>query len=120
MKNMKSYDVTALGEVLIDFTPDKKSAKGMPLFECNPGGAPANVLAAVSKFGAKSAFIGKVGKDAFGKFLADNLKSLNIDISGLCEDTNVPTTLAFVTLDDKGDRSFSFYRKPGADVMLTF
>lgn len=116
---MKKFDVCALGEVLIDFTPSGKSKKGMPLFECNPGGAPANVLAAVNKLGGKSAFIGKVGNDAFGTFLTDNMKTLGIDLTGLRVDGDIPTTLAFVTLDEKGDRSFSFYRKPGADIMLT-
>lgn len=115
----KKFDVCALGEVLIDFTPSGTSPKGMPLFECNPGGAPANVLAAVNRLGGKSAFIGKVGKDSFGSFLTDNMKSLGIDLTGLRVDSDIPTTLAFVTLDANGDRSFSFYRKPGADIMLT-
>ncbi len=117
---MMKYDVVTVGEVLIDFTPSGKSAKGMDLFESNPGGAVANVLAAVNKFGGNTAFIGKVGDDSFGHFLADTLQSYDIDISGLKYDDEIPTTLAFVTLDEKGDRSFSFYRKPGADVMLRF
>lgn len=117
---MSKFDVVTLGETLIDFTPSGKSQKGMDLFECNPGGAPANVLAAVNKFGGRSAFIGKVGKDSFGKFLAQTMQSLDINIDNLLVDRFVPTTLAFVTLDAKGDRSFSFYRKPGADVMIEF
>ena len=117
---MNRYDVAAVGEVLIDFTPDGKSKKGMALYECNPGGAVANVLAAVNKFGGNTAFIGKVGDDSFGHFLFDTLVSYGIDTKGLLFDTKIPTTLAFVTLDEKGDRSFSFYRKPGADVMLDF
>lgn len=114
----KTYDVIALGEALIDFTPAGSSGKGMPLYEANPGGAPANVLAAVNKLGGRTAFIGKVGDDAHGRFLADNMARYGIDLSGLRFDRKIPTTLAFVTLDEKGDRSFSFYRKPGADVML--
>ncbi len=117
---MSKFDVVTVGEVLCDMTPYGKSEKGMSLFECNPGGAPANVLAAVNKFGGSTAFIGKVGKDSFGDFLKNTLKDLDIDITNLCTDNDIPTTLAFVTLDDKGDRSFSFYRKPGADVMLTY
>lgn len=115
---MKKYDVVAVGEVLIDFTPDGNSKKGMALYECNPGGAVANVLAAVNRFGGNTAFIGKVGDDSFGHFLSDTLVSYGIDTKGLLFDRKIPTTLAFVTLDEKGDRSFSFYRKPGADVML--
>lgn len=115
---MKNFDVCALGEVLIDFTPAGKSEKGMPLFECNPGGAPANVLAAVNKLGGRGAFIGKIGDDAHGRFLADSMKQSDIDLTGLRIDREIPTTLAFVSLDEKGDRSFSFYRKPGADLML--
>jgi len=114
----KTYDVIALGEALIDFTPAGKSNKGMPLYEANPGGAPANVLACVNKLGGRTAFIGKVGDDAHGRFLADNMARYGIDLCGLRYDREIPTTLAFVTLDEKGDRSFSFYRKPGADLML--
>lgn len=117
---MRKYDVVTVGEVLIDFTPDGKSKKGMALYECNPGGAVANVLAAVNRFGGNTAFIGKVGEDSFGTFLCDTLVSYGIDTSGLLFDKKIPTTLAFVTLDEKGDRSFSFYRKPGADVMLSW
>lgn len=117
---MIKFDIVTVGEVLCDFTPAGKSPKGMDLFECNPGGAPANVLAAINKFGGRTAFIGKVGKDAFGSFLCDTLKNLDINVDSLCFDDEIPTTLAFVTLDEKGDRSFSFYRKPGADLRLRF
>ncbi len=111
-------DVVALGELLIDFTPAGTSKYGNPLFERNAGGAPANVLAALSKFGASAGFIGKVGNDRFGLFLKDVLVQNKIDTSGLLVDDDVATTLAFVHLDKNGDRSFTFCRKPGADVML--
>lgn len=113
------FDVVALGEVLIDFTPMGLSQAGNELFERNPGGAPANVLAAVKKLGKKSAFIGMVGKDQFGIFLKDILEGSGIDVSGLKFSEDVNTTLAFVHLDSKGDRSFSFYRNPGADMMIS-
>lgn len=112
-------DVVALGEVLIDFTPSGVSEAGNELFERNPGGAPANVLAAISKLGRRTAFIGKVGKDQFGTFLEHTLKTSHIDTSGLIISKEVNTTLAFVHLDDMGDRSFSFYRNPGADMTLS-
>lgn len=112
------FDVTALGELLIDFTPNGKSETGSPVFTANPGGAPANFLAALSKCGKKTAFIGKVGKDAFGKLLKETIEKVNINSTGLIEDENYFTTLAFVSLSDSGDRSFSFARKPGADIML--
>ncbi len=112
------YDVTALGEALIDYTPAGLSENGMPLFEQNPGGAPANVLACVSKLGLKTAFLGKVGADMQGDFIRDTLKSAGIEIRGLISDSQVFTTLAFVSLDSRGERSFSFARKPGADTCL--
>ncbi|MDN7240932.1 PfkB family carbohydrate kinase [Planococcus sp. N028] len=112
------YDVVALGEMLIDFTPAGKSENGNTLFETNPGGAPANVLATLAKFNAKTAFIGKVGADQFGSFLGDILKKENIDTQGLVYSEDVNTTLAFVHLSENGDRSFHFYRSPGADIML--
>lgn len=115
----KIYDVTALGEILIDFTACGKSEAGQQLFEQNPGGAPANVLTALSKFGRKTAFIGKVGKDMHGSFLKDVLVRNAISTEGLIEDEDVFTTLAFVALSDEGERSFSFARKPGADTCLT-
>lgn len=113
------YDVVALGELLIDFTPSGLSQAGNDLFERNPGGAPANVLAAVSKLGKSSAFLGMVGRDQFGAFLKEVLESSGIDVSGLKFSETVNTTLAFVHLNERGDRSFSFYRNPGADMMLT-
>jgi len=112
------YDVVALGELLIDFTEYGRSEKGTPIFEANPGGAPCNVLAMLRKLGYKTAFIGKVGKDSFGEMLRDTLSDLDIDISGLVYDSKIPTTLAFVHNKPDGDREFSFYRNPGADVML--
>lgn len=112
-------DVVAMGELLIDFTPGGINSKGMKMFTQNPGGAPANVLAMNARLGGKTAFIGKVGQDAFGVFLREVLKEKGIDTSGLVLDPVTPTTLAFVHLDEKGDRSFSFYRSPGADQMLT-
>lgn len=112
------YDVTALGELLIDFTPSGISAGGQRLFEQNPGGAPANVLAALNKCGLKTAFLGKVGNDMHGHFLQETLEQAGIDCKGLIVDDSVFTTLAFVALNDKGERSFSFARKPGADTML--
>ncbi len=116
---MKSYDVVALGELLIDFTESGSSAQGNPLLEANPGGAPCNVLAMLAKLGRKSAFIGKVGKDAFGQQLKEAAAASGIDVSCVSEDAHVPTTLAFVHTKPDGDREFSFYRNPGADVMLT-
>lgn len=112
------FDVVALGELLIDFTQAGFSNAGSRHFEQNPGGAPANVLAVVSKFGGKCAFIGKVGADMFGDFLRETLLSLSIDCSNLISDDKYNTTLAFVSLDEKGDRSFSFYRNHGADTRL--
>ena len=112
------YDVVALGELLIDFTPAGLSPAGNVLFERNPGGAPANVLSAVSKLGGSAAFIGKVGNDQFGHFLQQVLHASKIETKGLRFSEMVNTTLAFVHLDESGDRSFSFYRKPGADTML--
>ena len=116
---MKEYHVTALGELLIDFTENGTSAQGNPLLEANPGGAPCNVLAMLARLGKKVAFIGKVGKDMFGKQLEDAIAEVGIDTSGLLKDDQVPTTLAFVHTLEGGDRDFSFYRKPGADMMLS-
>lgn len=113
------FDVTALGEILIDFTPCGTSAAGQRVFEQNPGGAPANVLTALSKCGKKTAFIGKIGKDMHGAFLKSVLQENNISTDGLMEDEGVFTTLAFVALSENGERSFSFARKPGADTCLT-
>lgn len=115
---MKKFDVTALGEILIDFTESGTSENGARLFEQNPGGAPANVLSAVAHLGGKAAFIGKVGKDMHGTFLRETVENCGIDTRGLIETEDGFTTLAFVALKD-GERSFSFARKPGADTLLT-
>lgn len=115
---MKSYDVTALGELLIDFTESGLSSQGNPLLEVNPGGAPCNVLAMLQNLGHRTAFVGKVGKDSFGDFLRETVEGCGIEIRGLRQDRDVHTTLAFVHTHRDGDRSFSFYRKPGADVTL--
>ncbi len=115
---MKKFDVVALGELLIDFTESGESAQGNPIFEANPGGAPCNVLAMLAKLGKKTAFIGKVGKDSFGRQLREAVQSCGIDVSGLTEDDKIHTTLAFVHTLADGDREFSFYRNPGADMML--
>ena len=112
------YDVVALGELLIDFTPAGSSENGNVLFECNPGGAPANVLACLAKLNKQTSFIGKVGDDQFGYFLREVLIDNGISTEGLVMDTQVNTTLAFVHLQEDGERSFSFYRKPGADTYL--
>ena len=116
---MKNVDVVALGELLIDFTQNGKSEQGNPLFEANPGGAPCNVLAILSKLGNKTAFIGKVGNDFFGKELKKTLDEVGIDSARLYMDDEVHTTLAMVHTYPDGDRDFSFYRNPGADMMLT-
>ena len=112
------YDVVALGELLIDFTPGAISDQGNPTFEANPGGAPCNVLSMLSRFGHKTAFIGKVGEDMFGRMLAGAITECGISAEGLRFDPDVNTTLAFVQKLPNGDRDFSFYRKPGADMML--
>ena len=114
----KHYDVVALGELLIDFTQNGLSSQGNPLLEANPGGAPCNVLALLSKLGHKTAFLGKVGQDGFGDQLADALTEVGIDTRGLRRDPVVHTTLAVVHTHPDGDREFSFYRNPGADMNL--
>ena len=115
----EQYDVTALGELLIDFTQNGNSEQGNPLFEANPGGAPCNVLAMLAKLGYQPAFIGKVGDDAFGRKLGETIVQAGISDEGLRFDSEVHTTLAFVHTFADGDRDFSFYRNPGADMMLT-
>ena len=115
---MKSYDVVALGELLIDFTENGVSGQGNPIYEANPGGAPCNVLAMLNKAGRKTAFIGKVGQDIFGNRLKATLDGVGIDTSNLIIDEEARTTLAFVETFPDGDRDFSFYRNPGADMML--
>lgn len=116
---MKKYDVTAMGELLIDFTENGFSKQGNPLFEANPGGAPCNVLAMLSKLGYKTAFVGKVGNDIFGRKLREVIKEIGIENSFLLMDERIHTTLAIVHTLEDGDRDFSFYRDPGADMMLT-
>ena len=116
---MKRYDVVALGELLIDFTENGTSAQGNPVFEANPGGAPCNVLAMLRKLDRRCAFVGKVGNDMFGQQLKAVAEEAGIDMSGLRMDDTVHTTLAFVKTYEDGDRDFSFYRNPGADMMLT-
>lgn len=115
---MKQFDVVALGELLIDFTENGLSNQGNGLFEANPGGAPCNVLSMLTNLGKKTSFIGKVGNDMFGHLLKESVKKVGIDTSALVMDDEVHTTLAFVHTLEDGDREFSFYRKPGADMML--
>lgn len=116
---MKQYDAVALGELLIDFTEHGKSEQGNPVLEANPGGAPCNVLAMLSRLGKKTAFIGKVGTDMFGDQLKAALSETGIGTAGLKRDEKIHTTLAFVHTREDGDREFSFCRNPGADVMLS-
>lgn len=111
-------EVAAIGELLIDFAPISTNDIGYPVLSANPGGAPANFLAALSKYGVSTAFIGKVGNDAFGNMLKSTLTEAGISTEGLLLDDDAFTTLAFVTLDKSGDRSFAFARKPGADTRL--
>lgn len=113
------YDVTALGELLIDFAPKSVDAAGYPTLAANPGGAPGNFLAALNKYGCSVAMIGKVGEDMFGKLLIGTLKEAGIETRGVVVDPTQFTTLAFVSLDASGNRDFSFCRKPGADTCLT-
>ena len=114
------FDVIALGELLIDFTCQSRDADGYPLMAAHPGGAPANYLAALAKFGKKTALLGKVGEDSFGRLLLSTLEKANIGTEGMVVSEDYFTTLAFVTLDEQGDREFSFARKPGADTQLSF
>ena len=114
------YDVIALGELLIDFASKSVDAAGYPTMAANPGGAPGNFLAALNAYGKKTAFLGKVGDDAFGHLLLGTLNQAGIETKGIVVDPTVFTTLAFVTFDETGDRSFSFARKPGADTQLTW
>lgn len=113
------FDIIGLGELLIDFVPTGLTEQGNIIFEANPGGAPCNVLAMANQLGKKTAFIGKVGKDMFGIQLRETLKKVGIEDKGLVNDTEVNTTLAFVKNEENGERSFSFYRNPGADMNLT-
>lgn len=112
-------DIVTLGELLIDLTQNGTDELGNGTFTAYPGGAPANVAVAASRLGAEAGFIGKVGNDAFGRFLAETLRKEGVDVSGLSADKNVPTTMAIVSVDESGEREFSFYRDPGADTQLT-
>lgn len=112
-------DILTIGEVLIDLTQTGKNEQGIPQFAANPGGAPANLAVAASKLGAKTAFIGKVGADAFGRYLTVVLQRNGVDVSGLAVDAEHPTTMAVVSVDASGERNFSFYRGASADVMLS-
>ena len=114
------YDVVALGELLIDFASKSTDAAGYPTMAANPGGAPGNFLAALNAYGKKTAFLGKVGDDTFGRLLLGTMEKAGIGTEGIVVDPDVFTTLAFVTFDAHGDRSFSFARKPGADTQLTW
>lgn len=115
----KLYDVTAMGELLIDFTMNGQSEQGNNMFEACPGGAPCNVLAMLNKLGRNTAFIGKVGRDQFGRLLKETIADSGIETKGLVMDEDIRTTLAFVHTFPDGDREFSFYRNPGADMMLS-
>ncbi len=112
-------DITAVGEVLIDLTQNGVNEQGIPQFAANPGGAPANLAVAAARLGAKTAFVGKVGRDSFGDQLRKCLQDNNVDVSAMCVDPVQHTTLAVVSLDPTGERHFSFYRDPSADVSLT-
>lgn len=111
-------DITSVGEILIDLTQYERNRQGIPCFAANPGGAPANLAVAAARLGAKTAFIGKVGDDSFGAFLRGTLEENGVDVSGMVTDPRQHTTLAVVSLDKSGERSFSFYRDPSADVNL--
>lgn len=113
-------DVVALGELLIDFTHVSSDSSGYPTLSAHPGGAPANFLAALNSHGARTALLSKVGNDSFGKMLINTLNSIGVGTSGIVVDDNAFTTLAFVTLDENGERNFSFARKPGADTLLRY
>ena len=116
---MNKFDVVALGELLIDFTDNGMSAQDNTLFEANPGGAPCNVLAMLRKLDKSCAFVGKVGNDIFGHMLRGVVSDAGINVDSLVMDDDVRTTLAIVKTYENGDRDFSFYRNPGADMMLT-
>lgn len=113
------FDITTVGEILIDLTQTGISDKGIPIYNANPGGAPANVAVAASKLGAKTAFIGKVGNDSFGRFLCDTLQKYNVSTDGVITDKSANTTLAVVSVNENGERSFAFYRKNSADTLLS-
>jgi len=111
-------DVVCFGELIADFLPAGTSGNGYPLFEFNPGGAPANVAAAIARLGADSAFIGKVGDDLLGKLLVESIKGINVDISGIVTDASEKTAMSLVHLDETGERSFCFFGENPADLAL--
>lgn len=113
-------DITAIGEILIDLTQSGLTEQGIPRFDANPGGAPANLAVAAARLGSKTAFVGRVGRDGYGDFLRRTLENNGVDVTGLTVDPKQHTTLAIVALDERGERSFSFYRDPSADVNLRF
>ena len=113
-------DMVSMGELLIDFTPVGITEDGRLLFARNPGGAPANVAVQAHRAGVSAGFLGRVGKDMFGDFLVDTLERCGVETLGLSQDPDCATTLAFVQLNEHGDRDFSFYRNPGADTRLSF
>lgn len=113
------FDITTVGEILIDLTQTGISDNGIPIYTANPGGAPANVAVAASKLGARTAFVGKVGNDSFGKFLCDTLKKYNVNTDSVITDKFANTTLAVVSVNENGERSFAFYRKDSADTLLS-
>lgn len=113
-------DIVSMGELLIDFTPVGNTEDGRLLFARNPGGAPANVAVQAKRAGVSSGFLGRVGKDMFGDFLVSTLQDCGVETQGLSQDPDYATTLAFVQLNEHGDRDFSFYRNPGADTRLSF
>ena len=112
-------DIVTIGEVLIDLTQTGTDEKGIPQFAANPGGAPANLAVAAARLGAQTAFIGKVGADAFGRYLKEVLAENKVDVSGMAVDADHPSTMAVVSVDAAGERDFSFYRSANADVMLS-
>ncbi len=115
---MNTFDISAFGEILIDFTEMGSTEEGQKIFAQNAGGAPANVLVCATKLGLQTAFLGKVGDDMHGHFLRDTLVAENVGTEGLLVDADYFTTLAFVALSEAGERSFSFARKHGADIMM--
>ena len=112
-------DITTIGEILIDLTQSGRTEQGIPRFDANPGGAPANLAVAAARLGARTAFIGRVGNDSFGDYLKRCLAENGVDVRGMSVDEKARTTLAVVALDERGERTFSFYRDPSADVNLS-
>lgn len=118
MANNNTLDLLTVGEVLIDLTQTGVDARGVRTLAANPGGAPANVAVAASRLGVKTGFVGCIGKDAFGDSLRETLEKDRVDTTGLVVHETIPTTLAVVTVAESGERSFTFYRRPGADILL--